>query len=123
MLPGVRLAPVEFSGAIQVSEPLDADGVRAASVSPAYALVDVGARTAVGASYYGAFEAGNTAAHSAGPVLQHAIPRGTITLELRSAWRMHAATCVSRFARALSEQGALTDVGRQLSCEHGRWDQ
>jgi hypothetical protein len=82
VLPSLSVGALSLSATVQLGEPLSTGGTRAAFVSPATLLFDLGGVIAVGAAYYGSAEWGGNLTHGAGPAVRLAIPHGSITLEL-----------------------------------------
>lgn len=81
-VPSVRWGALTVSGTLQFAEPLSDRGSRSVYISPGNALVNVGGGFSVGAAYYGGAEAGSAPSHGAGPAIQRAVPRGSITVEV-----------------------------------------
>jgi len=82
VIPTVRAGAVALSSTVELAEPMNARGTRGLYVSPGNVLVDLGGGFAAGLGYYASFEAGSLPSQSAGPALQHAVPNGSVTMEL-----------------------------------------
>jgi hypothetical protein len=81
LVPTLRMGRLDLGGTAQLAEPFSSRGARGFYVSPANALVDLGAGFAAGAGYYGSMERGSKAYHGAGPAIRRAVPRGSVTME------------------------------------------
>jgi hypothetical protein len=82
LLPSARFGALSASATVEYAGPLSVGGTRGVYVSPGNLFFDVGGGFSVGAGYYGSAEAGSLPSHAAGPAVQRAVPRGSVTLEL-----------------------------------------
>lgn len=82
VLPSFVLGRLSIGGTLEVYEPLEPAGVRQFDINPATVLLKVTDQVALGGCYALGLTAGSGPRHRAGPVLQLAIPRGALTLEL-----------------------------------------
>jgi len=82
LLPAFALGRVSISGTLELYEPLESGGTRQFDVNPGTVLLRVTDRVALGGCYALGLTSGAGPRHRAGPVLQLAIPRGALTLEL-----------------------------------------